>query len=260
MNRNENAVVQGKHHMIAAITQSKIIALAQAHRAMRIDWPGRGEAPPGYMPGIACAYAQVYAAWKRGDEFALEMARANTHDAERDALSWYAGEFTSFHMDNGANGANTLRHLAVLAAALGTNESSGGRDIGHDTTAGHETSKMAEAGIFQMSMNCFDATPLLPDLYAAWLSNHDDSLYDVFYKDIRHTAANLLNIGDGPGRDFQDNLKKFPALAFWLIMLALRYVRSAWGPINRREVTLEPAVDDLLKQVQAIVDAEGAIA
>jgi hypothetical protein len=221
------------------------------------------------MTGCAVAFADVHRAWAAGDKYAKEIAQENTHDPVHDALSWYAGIFENVRMFNGASGmfngasgADTLRHVAVLGVGLGVRESEDS-NIGPDVTAGPETGEEAEAGIWQMSMNAFEATPLLSDLYAELSLRVQESngLADVFYAGVKIKPGR--NIGSGAAAIFQDRLKKRPLIAWWLMLLGLRYVggsRGQWGPIRRHEVTLSPAVDDLLRQVQAIVDAEPAAA
>lgn len=241
---------------------AKILSLAQSHAASRIVWPGKGRVPVAYMTGCAVAFADVHRAWAAADKYAKEIAQENTHDSVHDALSWYAGIFDHAGMFNGSSGADTLRHVAVLGVGLGVRESEDS-DIGPDVTAGRETPVEAEAGDWQMSMNAFEATPLLSDLYAELSLRVQESngLADVFYRDVKIRPGR--NIGSGAAAIFQDRLKKRPLIAWWLMLLGLRYVggsKGQWGPIRRHEVTLSPAVDDLLRQVQAIVDEGGAVA
>ena len=53
------------------------------------------------------------------------MAKADTHNDDKDALSWYRSNFTAKGMSNEIAGADTLRHLFVLMLGLGMRESRG---------------------------------------------------------------------------------------------------------------------------------------
>ena len=74
--------------------------------------------------GMALVYARVYCKLKSNDAAAVEMAKANTGNATRDALAHYAPQFNAARMGNESAGVNTLRHLFVLLTGLGMRESS----------------------------------------------------------------------------------------------------------------------------------------
>ena len=102
---------------ISADTVNKIVQLAAASDLARYSWGGRGAAPPGYIKGMAVAYANVYAKWKKGDSAAAVMAAPNSGDSSRDAFAWYDAHFAALGLGNGPDEAktgDTLRHLFVL--------------------------------------------------------------------------------------------------------------------------------------------------
>jgi hypothetical protein len=70
------------------LTDSEIAAItciAKDSDIARYHWINRGIAPPGYIKGMAVAYALAFRRWEMGDSAAREMARADTGNAERDA-------------------------------------------------------------------------------------------------------------------------------------------------------------------------------
>src|SRR5271166_3920763 len=89
---------------------------------LQYEWPGRGQAPSGYIKGMAVVFGKVYADLKAGSATATLMARADTGDGGADALAWYASRFAAADMDNSKPGADTLRHLFVLMTGLGMRE------------------------------------------------------------------------------------------------------------------------------------------
>jgi hypothetical protein len=71
-------------------------------------WKDRGVAPRGYIRGMALVYARVYCKLKAGDDTAVEMAKANTGNASKDGLAWYAQIFQNAGMSNEAAGVNSV--------------------------------------------------------------------------------------------------------------------------------------------------------
>ena len=242
-----------------ALFAGPITALAGASELARFSWKDRGVAPTGYIKGMALVYARVYCKWKAGDPAAVDIARADTGDSARDALSWYRDVFSAAGMDNSAGGADTLRHLFVLLIGLGMRESSGKHCVGRDRTADNTAAETAEAGLFQTSFNAKSASPLMPALFAQYSANPSGFL-DVFREGVRCSAGDLQNFGSGDGKEFQRLSKECPAFAAEFAAVGLRYIRKHWGPITRRQAEIRPECDRLLSQVQATVDALPAIA
>ncbi|WP_407155650.1 N-acetylmuramoyl-L-alanine amidase [Bradyrhizobium sp. STM 3557] len=224
----------------------------------RFNWRDRGRAPKGYIVGMALVFGRVYAKFKRGDAAALDMARKNSRNSNRDALAWYADLFRTAGMSNTADGADTLRHLFVLLIGLGMRESSGQYCEGRDITAHNTTSDTAEAGLFQMSFDANGASPLLGQIFAGYKARPSGFL-DVFKEGVRCKPSGLENFGSGDGRDFQQLCKECPAFAAEYAAVALRHTRTHWGPINRRQAQINPDCDALLKQVQDAIEADAAL-
>src|SRR5207248_2328157 len=141
---------------------SHISELAAASAIASYKWANRGKAPPGYIKGMAVSYAKVYYDLGTGNANAVEMAKAVTADASKDALKHYEDIFQQAGMDNTKDGEDTLRHLFVLMLGLGMRESSGRYCEGRDRSANNTTAETAEAGLFQTSFNARRASPLLP--------------------------------------------------------------------------------------------------
>jgi hypothetical protein len=220
-------------------------------------WRDRGVAPAGYIKGMALVFARVCCKLGTNDAAVVDMARAATADADRDALAHYAQIFADLGMSNAADGVDTLRHLFVLLVGLGMRESAGQYCEGRDRSADNTTADTAEAGLFQTSYNARTASPLLPQLFADYRANPSGFL-DTFQEGVPCSAADLENFGSGDGMIFQQLSKECPAFAAEFTAVALRHRRRHWGPINRRAAEVRPECDDLLRQVQDRVAAASA--
>jgi peptidoglycan hydrolase-like protein with peptidoglycan-binding domain len=232
----------------------QITQIAAASPLARFAWRDRGKAPAGYIKGMALVYGRVYSKLKGGDAAALDMAQRNTGDQGRDALAWYDDVFNTAGLDNRISGEDTLRHLFVLLVGLGMRESSGKYCEGRDTSANNVTADTAEAGLFQMSFNAKAASPLLPRTFAQYQAN-PSGFVDVFKEGVVCSGASLENFGSGDGKEFQRLCKECPAFAAEFAAVALRHIRTHWGPINRKQAQVRPECDALLSQVQAAIDA-----
>jgi hypothetical protein len=203
---------------------------------------------------MALVYARIYCKLKAEDAAAVEMAKANTGDTDRDALAWYSDIFAAAGMDNENAGIDTLRHLFVLLIGLGMRESSGKYCEGRDRSASNTTAETAEAGLFQTSFNARNASPLLPELFAQYSAN-PNGFIEVFREGVHCSAADLENFGSGDGMEFQRLSKECPAFAAEFAAVGLRNIRKHWGPINRKTAEVRPECDQMLSQVQDAVDA-----
>ena len=230
-----------------------IPALADAADISSFAWKNRGQAPHGYTRGMALAFGRAYCNMTAGRDAASEMAMADSGDGDTDALAWYAPEFAALNMDNSSAGADTLRHLFVLLTGLGMRESSGRHCEGRDTSTTNTGPETAEAGLFQVSHNSMSAHFLLNALFEQYkgLTDFDD----VFKSGVVCSAASWKNWGSGEGAEFQALTKSCPAFACDYAALALRKIRTHWGPINRKAAELRPEADDLFSQVAAYIDA-----
>ncbi len=231
--------------------RKRIIEVAAGSDIARFAWRDRGVAPPGYIKGMAVVYAKVYCKLRNGDAAATEMAKANTGNADTDALAHYAPEFNAAGMANDIAGVDTLRHLFVLLIGLGMRESSGQYCVGHDKNTTAET---AEAGLFQLSFNARHGNPLMPQLFQQYSANPLGFL-EIFREGVGCSDANLANLGAGDGKEFQRLSKASPAFAAEFAAVGLRNIRRQWGPINLKTAEIRPECDAMLLQVQNLVDA-----
>jgi uncharacterized protein (TIGR02594 family) len=256
------ALLSGKPATAAGIaittdTVARVVQLAANSDLASHSWSGRGAAPPGYIKGMAVAYANVYAKWKKGDTAAAVMAAPSSGDSSRDALAWYDAKFAALGLANGpdqAKNGDVLRHLFVLLTGLGMRESSGRCCEGRDLSASNTTADTAEAGLFQQSWNSRFASPELPKLFAEYSAN-PQGFYAIFSEGVTPHPGDLDDFGSGDGEAFQALAKSCPAFAVECAAVGLRTIRTHWGPINRQEAELRPEADRLFQQVQSIVDA-----
>jgi len=145
-----------------------ILDIAATSAIARYHWVARGVAPIGYIKGMALVYARLYGKLKAGDPIVAEMAKADTGNGAKDALSHYSDRFSQAGMDNEASGVSTLRHLIVLMTGLGMMESSGRYCEGRDVAATNIGSENAEAGMFQTSYDARSAHGQLTPLFKSW--------------------------------------------------------------------------------------------
>ena len=232
-----------------------ITAIASASSIARYQWRNRGRAPAGYINGMAVAYATVCLKLYAGDSAAREMAKANSHLADKDALSWYAGIFDGHGLGNDADGISTLRHLFVLLLGLGMRESSGRFCEGRDRAAKNVSADTAEAGLFQMSWNAHRSSGEIPKLFEHYSAAKGSDLCAraIFAEGVKCSAKNLENYGTGKGRQFQELCKTCPQFAVESAGVGLRHLRKHWGPINRREAEVRVEADEMFFAVQELI-------
>ena len=235
---------------------ARICDVASTSAIAAYAWANRGKAPPGYIKGMAVSFAKVYANLGAGNAFAVEMAKAMTADASKDALKHYEDIFKQAGMANDIAGVDTLRHLFVLLLGLGMRESSGRYGEGRDLSAKNIAAETAEAGLFQTSYNARNSSALLPALFTAFVAKPTPDYLDLFKEGVRPTEAELTNFGTGEGREFQRLSKECPFFAVQFAGVGLRNVRKHWGPINRRAAEVRPDADAMFRDVQARVDQE----
>jgi GH25 family lysozyme M1 (1,4-beta-N-acetylmuramidase) len=238
---------------------SPVIRIARDSKVATYVWSGRGRAPMGYTKGVALTFARCLKNLAAGDPAAQFMAQANTHQGDRDALSWYAGIFNSRGMANDTAGPDTLRHLFALLMGLGMRESSGVFTEGRDLSADNVSADTAEAGLFQQSWNSHVAAPALFEELMASYSTDLDGFVDVFREGVSKPMSG--NFGTGKGRVFQELAKHKPAFACEAAAVGLRCIRAHWGPLNRYQAEVTGAANAMLRDVQAYVmsaPSEGA--
>ncbi len=234
---------------------NQIIQIAAASPVMVHHWwKNQDLAPKGYIKGMAVTFARVYCKLKAHESTAVEMAKAQTGDANTDALAFYESVFSAAGMSNHTAGADVLRHLFVLLTGLGMAESNGIYCTGRDRSATNTQEDTAEAGLFQASYNLRSSSPLLKPLFLQYKANPDGFL-PVFQERVKPCSpADLENFGTGEGHDYQQLAKTCPAFAAEFTAIGLRNNRRHWGTIKNNLVEILPACDTLYKQVQDVVD------
>ncbi|WP_407157682.1 hypothetical protein [Bradyrhizobium sp. STM 3557] len=230
-----------------------ISTIVTQSKSVKLNWQNRGLAPRGYMKGMALVFAKVYLKLKAGDPAANEMAKANSGDMRTDAIAWYADIFSRYSMSNADSGIDTLRHLFVLLIGLGMRESLGKYCAGRDIAASNTSADTAQAGLFQSTFAASTTSPLLTELFRHYLAN-PAGFAGVFADGVQCTPAELENVGNGNGERFQRLSKECPAFAVEYAAICLRQIRSQYPSINRREATVRPECDEMLRQVQSFVD------
>lgn len=240
---------------VASGDEETIKKIASNSAIAKYNWRDRGIAPPGYTKGFALAFAQVLRKYLIGGPVALEMAKANTHNDDKDVLAWYNSNFAALGMSNDVEGVDTLRHLFALQMGLGMRESSGRHCEGRDTSASNVSSDTAEAGLYQTSYNAHSCTPRFDEVMTDYENDTYKGYLDVFREGVYCNSSSWASYGSGKGRTFQDMCKEQPAFAVETCALTLRNLRQHYGPINRKEAELRHEADDMLHAVQHQVES-----
>lgn len=235
---------------------ARISKLASASAIASYDWAKRGKAPAGYIKGMAVSYARIYRDLGVKNAYAIEMAKAVSDDATKDALKHYEEQFKQVGMADTEAGENMLRRLFVLMLGLGMRESSGRYCEGRDRSADNTTAETAEAGLFQTSFNARRASPLLPKLFNQYQAKPTPSYLDVFKEGVRSKPDELEDYGTGDGRAFQKLSKSCPFFALSFAAIGLRNLRKHWGPINRHDAEVKEDANALFEEVQKLVDRD----
>jgi hypothetical protein len=234
-----------------------ISEVAMKSTIAKYGWRDRGVAPAGYVQGFALAFVNTYRQLLIRYPAAMDMARANTGNADKDVLAWYADVFDDFDMDNSKDGPDTLRHLWALLMGLGMRESSGRYCEGRDMSAENVSSDTAEAGLFQTSYNAHtssDSFNLLFDAFQSTGRNKPQGFVDYFRQGVSCSSTSWKNYGSGDGAKFQHMCKHQPAFACETCAIVLRNLRQHYGPINRHEAELKVEADEMLHEVQDWID------
>jgi peptidoglycan hydrolase-like protein with peptidoglycan-binding domain len=249
--------------MLPPLAQETIHEIEEA--ASRSDvaellWNDRGQAPIGYIQGMALAYATVVRKFERGDGSAHEMAKADTGNEEVDALALYRSQFQALGFDNSRPGRRTLRHVFVFLVGLGMRESSGEHCCGRDQSAENVEAETCEAGLFQTSYNyhvCATDADWLLEEYRHALQQGDrepQCQLDAFERDVSCDADDWENYGSGIGAEFQELTKICPAFAVESAAVGIRNLRKHWGPIGRMEVQITREANTLFAEVDEILE------
>jgi hypothetical protein len=241
-------------NMLTAVQQQQVAELAAESDIADYNWDDRGEAPSGYIKGMALAYGEAYLRYRRHDPVFLALGTA-AGDDEIDALAWYHDEFAAMGMDNSRNSVDTMRHLYVLLTGLGMRESSGQHCEGRDTSADNVSSDTAEAGLFQTSWNAKAGSPtLFQAVYERYYADSTIGYLDVFEQGVSCSSSSWGCYGSGEGYMFQFMCKNQPTFAVETAAATLRRLRQHYGPINRKEAELRADADHLYQEIEALLE------
>jgi hypothetical protein len=237
-----------------------ICEFADKSKIASYNWRDRGTAPVGYTRGMAIAWSTVYRKYLAGDSSAIEMAKADTYNDAKDAISWFRSNYNAIGMTNDEAGPDTLRHLFVMLMGLGMRESSGQHCEGRDQSADNTSSDTAEGGLFQQSANSLSASPEMQKLYDEYLAGGglDGSqalcALDIFAEDVSCSSSDWGCYGSGKGFNFQTMCKHCPQFCVEVCAVGLRVLKDHWGPVKRKELELRTEADDLFRLIQRFVD------
>jgi peptidoglycan hydrolase-like protein with peptidoglycan-binding domain len=233
-----------------------IIAIAVNSAIAGYSWRDRGQAPSGYVKGMAIAWAQAYVRYVDNDDpITREMAKANTGNDSVDALSWYNSDFAALGMSNDELSLDTLRHLYVLLMGLGMRESSGRHCEGRDQSASNTDSNTCEAGLFQTSFNASSCCTDFLNLFDQYEIESEQGYMSIFDDGVSCSSSSWACYGSGDGYKFQQLCKYDPTFAVENCGIVLRNLRQHYGPINRKEAELRPEADEMFQAIQRLMES-----
>lgn len=240
------------------IYQQQIQDSASTSTCSKYSWKNRGRAPSGYIQGLALSFARSYCRLRSSGNIlspAVAMSRANTHDANKDALEWYNSVYSSLKIETDTDGPEALRAIYTLGTGLGMRESSGTYCEGWDTSAGSDRpSSAAEAGLFQTSYDSIGASSELKKLYDEYQAHPERCYLNVFKQGVSCKTRSIL--GTGAGAAYQEFTKSCPAFASEYAMVLLRVLRKHFGPIIRREAEIISSCNQLYVDVQRYIEQD----
>jgi hypothetical protein len=241
-------------------TVDTIKTLAGTSDCYKYQWKDRGQAPKGYIQGVALVYARAVCNLKRSDVVIVE--EANTGNDPLDAISWFNSNYAAVSMTNDVAGVDTLRHAYTLLIGLGMRESSGEHCVGRDTSATNTTADSAEAGAWQTSYDSHGASTELPKLFSKYQADASGCLLSTFAAGVTCSAADWQNWGTGAGYDFQKLEKECPAFAAEYAAVMLRVdggSKGHYGPLRTKAAEIRPECDTMLHSVQKVVETNAGL-
>jgi len=229
-----------------------VLNVVEKSPIMNYHWKQRGVAPAGYVKGVGLAFADALLGYRAKHFAEVEMAKANTGNDHKDALSWWNSNFARIGLNNDTAGEDTLRHVFVLMLGLGMRESSGQHCDGRDMSAHNVSSDTAEAGTWQMSWDIHGGTPLIQKIFDEFDNDHLDDLLHIFSEGVHCSRSQWSIYGSGTGASFQQMCKSQPLFATKVCGVGLRNIRTHWGPINRKEAELRPEADSMFRNIATL--------
>jgi hypothetical protein len=251
----------GGDALAARATIAAIKTLAGTSACSQYSWKDRGQAPRGYVKGVALAFARAVCNRTRSD--VLVVSRAKTGVDASDALSWFDSNFAAVGMRNDVAGSEPLRHTYTLLLGLGMRESSGEHCTGRDMAATNVSSDSAEAGAWQTSWDSRSASTELPILFNLHKASSRGCFLDTFAEGVTCSAANLKNWGTGAdGLAFQQLEKECPGFAAEYAAVMLRVQGGSmghYGPLRTKAAEIRPECDALFQKIEGIVEQDPSV-
>lgn len=237
---------------LSAASQTQILRISAHSLCATHKWKGRGEAPAGFIQGMAVSFAQSLCQ-------ANPLLTAAVGNPKKDSLAHYQERLSSLGFRLDQPGANSIRALFLLGYGEGMRESSGNYCEGWDESAGaNRPAEAGEAGLFQTSLDSLEASNKLIALYNDYRNHPQDCLLAEYKLGASCRPQNVL--GNGAGAEYQTFTRNCPAFSVDSAMILMRILRQHFGPIDRREVELSPACDRMLSEVQTLIEANHSTA
>lgn len=244
--------------VVAKIFAAQIKNFASSSTCAQFSFANRGQAPQGYIKGMALSYARSLCRIKAPGltkPGASVLASANSQNANKDILAHYQNLLSPLGLITDTSGTGPLEATYTVGIGLGMRESSGQHCEGWDTGAGsNRPSDEAEAGLFQVSYNSVSASAELKKLYDEYQADPSRCLLDVFSEGVSCHTQSIL--GTGAGADYQKFNKICPAFAAEYAMTLVRVLRTHFGPLNRKEAQVVPECQSMLSHVRQIVEQD----
>jgi len=173
---------------------AKIARIADQSACARIDWPGRGLAPKGYLRGMALTYAKAVCAADAGGDSAAAVMNKGFGPVGEDALS------SNFWGESGNSRLGHIRTAFAVAIGLGMRQSGGNPTAGRDRSKPYPGADSAEAGLFQTTYRSLGSNRWLPKLVDEYAANPSLCQSAVFMKGLRDLRQKV--VGSGPAADY----------------------------------------------------------
>jgi hypothetical protein len=206
--------------------------------------------PPGYFYGMLASFSKNVCL--KGDTDFEKVLHSNKPQAAKDSLKRFQSFFSN---------PDPLIQNYALMLPLGMIESDGNYTEGRDTTATDARSTSAEAGLFQLSANVVGGQiprAVFAEMSSKYGPGRESCLKDIFNKGIKEKVTSSV---PGSGFDFQEKMKKCPALAVDVMAYVARKDFTHHGPLLRGEVKPRKACEGVLQQVSDLIkrDKNGSV-
>jgi len=234
--------------VLTSETIEKIKEIASNSPVKKYEWKDRGQAPIGYIKGVAVTYANSYYELKTKQKTAVEVMSQPLGEKKNDALAFYGIKANS--------DVDRLRAVYTLALGLGMRESSGNTTVGWDRSKLKKgiknTEENAEAGLFQVSWDSRNKSPWLLKLYEQYKAAPEQCSLSIFMEKVRDEKDPAVGTGDGA--KFQKFTKECPSFATEYVMIMLRSNRTHFGPIKTKKAEYNLDAERMFKDIEKVID------